>query len=173
MCVPAHHWPATHTKSAPHMRKDRLSICAASLGCDAYLLFRCIMRQSGQARAFAPMGPMNSYKYSAFLSYSHRDNAWATRIHRALERFQIGDHATSIGPDPSSLRPIFRDREEFSAGKSLAGQTREALEASAFLILLCSPYKRLQPPKPRNIEDVQPLRFCDLKNFPAKSERWI
>lgn len=97
------------------------------------------MRQSRQARAFAPMGPMNSYKYSAFLSYSHRDSAMATRIHRALERFKIGDSATSIGPDPSSLRPIFRDREEFSAGKSLDGQTREALEASAFLILLCSP----------------------------------
>ena len=89
------------------------------------------------------MDSMHSYKYTAFLSYSHRDNAWAKRIHRALERFRIderlGERATPIGPDPSSLRPIFRDREEFSAGKSLDRQTREALEASAFLILLCSP----------------------------------
>lgn len=86
---------------------------------------------------------MHGYKYTAFLSYSHRDNAWARRIHRALERFRIDDslakRATFIGPDPGSLRPVFRDREEFSAGKSLDRQTREALEASAFLILLCSP----------------------------------
>ena len=86
---------------------------------------------------------MHGYKYTAFLSYSHRDNAWARRIHRALEQFRIDEslakRATFVGPDPGSLRPVFRDREEFSAGKSLDRQTREALEASAFLILLCSP----------------------------------
>ena len=89
------------------------------------------------------MGQKHDYKYTAFLSYSHRDSKWASRIHRALERFRIDERlrerATFIGPDPSSLRPVFRDREEFSAGKSLDRQTREALEASAFLILLCSP----------------------------------
>ena len=90
-----------------------------------------------------PVDPMQSYKYTAFLSYSHRDTAWAKRIHRALERFKIDERlrerATPVGPDPGSLRPIFRDREEFTAGKSLDGQTREALEESAFLILLASP----------------------------------
>ncbi|MDA7949455.1 MAG: TIR domain-containing protein [Hyphomicrobiaceae bacterium] len=89
------------------------------------------------------MDPNHSYRYTAFLSYSHRDNGWASRIHRALERFRIDDRlrerATFIGPDPGSLRPVFRDREDFSAGESLDRQTREALEASAFLILLCSP----------------------------------
>lgn len=84
-----------------------------------------------------------SYTFTAFLSYSHRDTAWAKRIHRALERFRIDEHlaqrATPVGPDSKSLRPVFRDREEFSAGKSLDRQTREALETSAFLILLCSP----------------------------------
>lgn len=85
----------------------------------------------------------NRYAYTAFLSYSHSDTAWAKRVHRALERFRIderlAERADQIGPDPRSLRPVFRDREEFSAGKSLTDQTREALEASAFLILLCSP----------------------------------
>jgi hypothetical protein len=37
------------------------------------------------------------------------------------------------------LRPIFRDREDFSAGHSLTAQTLAALEASEFLIVLCSP----------------------------------
>jgi len=40
---------------------------------------------------------------------------------------------------PKTLRPIFRDREDFSAGYSLAEQTLAALEASQFLIIVCSP----------------------------------
>jgi tetratricopeptide (TPR) repeat protein len=40
---------------------------------------------------------------------------------------------------PKTLRPIFRDREDFSAGHSLTVQTLAALEASQFLIVICSP----------------------------------
>ena len=40
---------------------------------------------------------------------------------------------------PRTLRPIFRDREDFSAGPSLAAATIAALEASQFLIVVCSP----------------------------------
>ena len=40
---------------------------------------------------------------------------------------------------PRTLRPIFRDREDFPAGHSLTEQTLAALEASQFLIVLCSP----------------------------------
>lgn len=90
-----------------------------------------------------PADTKQSFTYTAFLSYSHRDTAWARRIHRALERFRIDEHlaerATPVGPDPKSLRPVFRDREEFTAGKRLDHQTREALKSSAFMILLCSP----------------------------------
>lgn len=88
-------------------------------------------------------GAEQRFKYTAFLSYSHRDTPWARKIHRTLERFRIDEHlgarATPVGPDPKSLRPVFRDREEFAAGRPLDRQTREALEGSAFLILLCSP----------------------------------
>ena len=37
------------------------------------------------------------------------------------------------------MRPIFRDREDFSAGHSLTAQTIAALEASQFLVVICSP----------------------------------
>ena len=47
--------------------------------------------------------------------------------------------ATAVGPVPRTLRPIFRDRDDFSAGPSLTEQTRAALEASRFLIVVCSP----------------------------------
>ena len=87
-----------------------------------------------------------SFKYVAFLSYSHRDVAWGKWFHSALERYAIDKdlvgRETRIGPIPKSLRPIFRDREDFAAGASLTNQTLAALEASQFLIVICSPNGR-------------------------------
>jgi hypothetical protein len=86
---------------------------------------------------------MPAFKYRAFLSYSHRDAAWAKWLHRALETYRIDKdlvgRETAHGPVPKTLRPIFRDREDFSAGHSLSEQTLAALEASEFLIVVCSP----------------------------------
>jgi hypothetical protein len=84
-----------------------------------------------------------SFKYRAFISYSHKDRKSCEWLHRSLEGFRIdkdlvGRH-TSAGDVPPSLRPIFRDRDDFSAGHSLTVQTRTALDASQFLIVLCSP----------------------------------
>jgi hypothetical protein len=86
---------------------------------------------------------MPTLKYRAFLSYSHRDTAWAKWLHRALEAYRIDKdlvgRENAHGPVPKTLRPIFRDREDFPAGYSLTGQTLAALQASEFLIVLCSP----------------------------------
>jgi tetratricopeptide (TPR) repeat protein len=83
------------------------------------------------------------FKYRAFLSYSHRDKTWGQWLHRALETHRIDKDMvgleTPVGPVPKTLRPIFRDREDFTAGHSLTAQTLAALEASQFLIVLCSP----------------------------------
>src|SRR5262245_11101914 len=82
-------------------------------------------------------------KYRAFLSYSRHDKAWGKWLHSALEGYRIDKdvvgRATLAGPVPKTLRPIFRDREDFSAGHSLTEQTLAALEASQFLIVICSP----------------------------------
>ena len=83
------------------------------------------------------------FTYRAFLSYSHRDTAWGKWLHSALESYRIDKdlvgRQTPAGLVPKTLRPIFRDREDFSAGHSLTEQTLAALEASQFLIVLCSP----------------------------------
>jgi hypothetical protein len=83
------------------------------------------------------------FKYRAFLSYSHHDKPWAEWLHAALEKFRIDpdlvDRASPAGPVPRHLRPIFRDREDFSAGHSLTEQTLAALDGSQFLIAVCSP----------------------------------
>ena len=71
-----------------------------------------------------------SFKYRAFLSYSHRDSAWARWLHAALEGYRpdkdLVGRDTPAGPVPKTLRPIFRDREDFSAGHSLTEHTRAA-----------------------------------------------
>jgi tetratricopeptide (TPR) repeat protein len=83
------------------------------------------------------------FKYRAFLSYSHRDTAWGKWLHAALEGYRIdrdlAGRETPAGAVPKTLRPIFRDREDFSAGHSLTEQTLAALEASQFLVVICSP----------------------------------
>jgi tetratricopeptide (TPR) repeat protein len=86
-----------------------------------------------------------NFKYRAFLSYSHADAAVAKRVHARLEGFRINknDFAGRSGlaaPIPATLRPIFRDRSDFDAGGSLGEQTIAALDASASLIVLCSPH---------------------------------
>jgi hypothetical protein len=77
------------------------------------------------------------------LSYSHRDTSWGKWLHGSLEGYRtdkdLVGRVTAAGPVPKTLRPVFRDREDFSAGHSLTAQTLAALEASQFLIVLCSP----------------------------------
>jgi tetratricopeptide (TPR) repeat protein len=82
-------------------------------------------------------------KYRALISYSHADTAQAKWLHRGLESFRIdGDLAgreTRHGPIPKTLKPIFRDRDDFTAGHTLTEQTLAALDASSALIVICSP----------------------------------
>ncbi len=88
-------------------------------------------------------------KYWAFISYSHVDTSWAKWLHRGLEGFRIDKELvgreTATGAIPKSLRPIFRDRDDFTAGHSLNDQTLAALDASAALVVLCSPASAKSP----------------------------
>ena len=82
------------------------------------------------------------FKYRAFLSYSHADTPLAKWLHAHLESFPLrglSGRDTALGPVPKSLRPIFHDRHDFNAGQTLKPQTIAALDASAALIVLCSP----------------------------------
>ena len=62
---------------------------------------------------------MADYRYKAFISYNHADEAWAKWFHSRLERYRIPGKlvgkTTSHGTIPKRLQPIFRDRDELSA----------------------------------------------------------
>jgi tetratricopeptide (TPR) repeat protein len=88
-------------------------------------------------------------RYWAFLSYSHADLRWGRRLHRALEAYvvprRLVGRPTPGGPAPRRLRPVFRDLDEMGAGGSLSDRLKTALDASASLIVLCSPAAAASP----------------------------
>jgi tetratricopeptide (TPR) repeat protein len=83
------------------------------------------------------------FRYRAFISYSHRDERWATWLHRALERYRVPrrlvGRVTPAGAVPKRIAPVFRDREELPSATDLGRTVNAALEQSASLIVVCSP----------------------------------
>ena len=82
-------------------------------------------------------------KYQAFISYSHRDTAWADWLHRKLERYRVPrrlvGHASRTGTVPARIYPVFRDREELPTSADLGDMLVDALRESRYLIVICSP----------------------------------
>lgn len=82
-------------------------------------------------------------RYRAFISYSHRDSALTTKLHRRLETYSVPRALRGTRNDGSAisarLGAIFRDRDELASSGSLSRSIEEALDASAGLIVVCSP----------------------------------
>ena len=83
-------------------------------------------------------------QYAAFISYSHTDRDAARWLHQAVERYRIPKHlrrqrSNWPGRRPGQMPPIFLDREELPSSSDLAQSIRTALNASEFLIVVCSP----------------------------------
>ena len=96
------------------------------------------------ATAPGPAAPKaETYRYWAFISYSHKDAGWAAKIHRRLETWRVPRNlvgrVTSSGTIPRKLFPIFRDRDELSGGENLDDVLKAALKQSRYLVVLCSP----------------------------------
>ncbi len=82
-------------------------------------------------------------RYAAFVSYSRADSVKGEWVHRSLERYRVprplrGQPGID-GPVPQRIFPVFRDREELASSADLGAQLQAALEASAFLVVVCSP----------------------------------
>ncbi|MGA9575594.1 MAG: toll/interleukin-1 receptor domain-containing protein [Lysobacterales bacterium] len=89
------------------------------------------------------MNDKSKYKYKAYISYSHRNERWATWLHRALESYRVPRKLvgtlTGRGKVPARIRPVFRDRDDLSSSSDLASTVKQALADSENLIILCSP----------------------------------
>jgi tetratricopeptide (TPR) repeat protein len=99
--------------------------------------------------------------YRGFISYSHRDAGIGKSIHRRLEAYRLPKRLiggeTVRGAVPARLTPIFRDREELSAGESLSDQVQAALAGSDCLIVLCSPAAKASKWVAKEIETFRVL----------------
>jgi hypothetical protein len=85
----------------------------------------------------------NNIKYKAYISYSHRDDKWASWLHNVLESYRVPRKlvgtVTDVGKVPARVSPVFRDRDDLSAADDLGGIVQQALEDSENLIVVCSP----------------------------------
>ena len=85
----------------------------------------------------------NTFKYYAFISYSHKDKKWGDWLHHSLETFtvpkRLAGKQTLAGVVPQKIAPIFRDREELPTSSDLGSMINQALEDSRYLIVICSP----------------------------------
>src|ERR1700691_614385 len=81
------------------------------------------------------------FLYDAFISYRHveRDRKWAEWLIEALERYRVPKALQDRGL-PARLRKAFRDEDEVPASADLNDEIKQALIASRFLIVVCSPY---------------------------------
>lgn len=104
---------------------------------------------------------VSGFRYRAFISYSHRDSAWADWLHRALENYAIPPRlvglTTSAGVIPARLAPIFRDRDELPSATDLSAKVSDALAQSACLIVVCSPHSAQSPWVNEEIKTFQRL----------------
>ena len=92
---------------------------------------------------FASMHAMASQRYWAFLSYSSKDAAFVKKLHTKLETYRMPrDLVGRPGldePIPKKLFPVFRDRDELPLASDLGSTIQDALHASRYLIVICSP----------------------------------
>jgi hypothetical protein len=82
--------------------------------------------------------------YRAFVSYCHKDKVFAAWLQRKLEAYRLprrlADRVTPLpGQAPGRIGPVFRDREDLSAGTDLSAAVRGAIAASSALVVIASP----------------------------------
>lgn len=79
------------------------------------------------------------YLYKAFISYKHgnRDSKVAEELQEILEKYIIPEECRIDGKE--TLGKIFRDEKDLSYTNDLPEEIKKALDASEFLIVICSP----------------------------------
>lgn len=74
----------------------------------------------------------------AFISYNHRDMKHAKWLQKKLESYKLPTEIHNEFDDSRYIRPVFRDQTDLNTGV-LGNVLRDQLEASHFLVVICSP----------------------------------
>lgn len=80
------------------------------------------------------------YRYDAFISYRHTypDTLIAEKLSAALETYRVPAALVARG-FPARLAKVFRDKDELPTSSNLGRDIEQALIASRYLIVICSP----------------------------------
>ena len=73
-----------------------------------------------------------------FISYNHKDVKWAKWLQKKLEWYRLPTEIHNEFSNSRYIRPVFRDRDILTSGV-LNDELRSHLEASNYLVVLCSP----------------------------------
>ena len=99
------------------------------------------------------MEKSGTFKYYAFISYSHKDKKTAKKLQVWLEHYHIPSKIVESHPDlPKKLSPVFIDESDLVARDgSLTESLKSYLNESNYLILICSPSSAKSPTLTRKL----------------------
>ena len=81
-----------------------------------------------------------TFKYYAFISYSHKDQEIAKSLQKKLNHYHLPSKLQKSHPYlPKKLKPVFMDESNLVAKGTLKEALQENLDNSNFLIVICSP----------------------------------
>ena len=85
-------------------------------------------------------GMDHKFRYFAFISYSHKDDKWGEKIHRALLRYRFPSivRKSAAKELPEKIHPIFFDTDNLRSGH-VWENIKPALDQSRKLVVVCSP----------------------------------
>ena len=104
-----------------------------------------------------------NYANYAFISYSHKDEKWAAWIQRKLESYRLPSiiRKEAGSTVPERIRPVFRDATDLGAGR-LRNNLQQELEASRFLVVVCSPNSARPNEEGKHWVDHEVSHFASL-----------
>ena len=104
-------------------------------------------------------------RYKAFISYARVDKTVGAQIQKKLEQFKVPrplrGRMTRRGPVPARVAPVFRDITDMDGFGGLNERVKNALEQSAFLVVLCSPHAAKSKWVNKEIESFAALGRAD------------
>ena len=81
-----------------------------------------------------------TFKYYAFISYSHADKKIAKKLQKRLQSYHLPSALRKSKPSlPKNLNPVFLDESDLVASGTLKTALQSNLERSNYLIVICSP----------------------------------
>ncbi len=95
---------------------------------------------SAQSAAPGHVYPDSPYKFYAFISYSHADEAFVKKLQDKIESYRLPSSLQRLKEGlPSKVHPIFRDATDLPPGQ-LSDEIRKKLTESKYLLVICSPH---------------------------------